>query len=153
MGLRRGGGALVLSATTGQCWATKKLIQCSGAARTPAYVKEHYQEMDKLPFDGTVFLLGRGANRPHAGKPWHNLSWGCWSHRYFTRAAPSTCRAKSKVLSLFSCVQTLSVCPLTTYIALTRSPRAVREQKLIPRQPRSAEYPRTTTHANLHHSV
>jgi hypothetical protein len=73
----------LLIGTVGQCWAAKKLIQFSGAARTPAYVKEHYQEMDKLPFDGTVFLLGRGGDRPHAGKPWDNLSWACWGHRYF----------------------------------------------------------------------
>jgi len=67
----------------GQCAEGKKLIQFSGAARTPEYARDNYQEMDKLPFDGTVFLLGRGADRPHAGKPWDNLSWGCWGHRYY----------------------------------------------------------------------
>lgn len=73
---------LVLGAA-GTCRAGKKLIQYASSSPSPVFAREHYQEMDKRPLDGTCFLLGRGADRPHAGQPWDNLSWGCWGHRYF----------------------------------------------------------------------
>jgi len=63
--------------------ADKKLIDYGHDAPTPAFARDHYQEMDRAPLDGTCILLGRGADRPHAGMPWDNLSWGCWGHRYF----------------------------------------------------------------------
>lgn len=72
--------AMTMTGTIGR-GAEKKLIPFSPVS--PDFARQHYPEMDKTPFDGAFFLLGRGADRPHAGKPWSNLSWGCWGHRYF----------------------------------------------------------------------
>jgi len=73
----------VLAGPRGLCSADKKLIYYGHDMPTPSYAREHYQEMDQAPLDGTAILLGRGADRPHAGTPWDNLSWGCWGNRYF----------------------------------------------------------------------
>ena len=53
----------------GLCSADKKLVYYGHDTPTPAYAREHYREMDQASLDGTSILLGRGADRPHAGTP------------------------------------------------------------------------------------
>ncbi len=51
--------------------ATKKLIEYGWDVPTPAYVKEHIQEMEKRPFDGVIMrLAGKGRGNIFMGGRW-----------------------------------------------------------------------------------
>lgn len=58
-------------AQPGRLPATKKLIEYGWDVPTPAYVKDHIQEMEKRPFDGVIMrLAGRGRGNIFMGGRW-----------------------------------------------------------------------------------
>lgn len=61
----------IVWAQPGRLPATKKLIEYGWDVPTPAYVKEHIQEMEKRPFDGVIMrLAGKGRGNIFMGGRW-----------------------------------------------------------------------------------
>src|SRR5687768_13266008 len=52
----------------------KKLIEFGWDEPDPAFMRKHIAEMEKSPFDGTVFHINT------------DFLWQCWSKRAFTEA-------------------------------------------------------------------
>ncbi len=68
---------------TGQvAGTTKKLIEFGWDEPGPTFMRDHCQEMDKTPFDGTVFHLDYVSEDGTTG----NFTWECWGRRTFTAA-------------------------------------------------------------------
>jgi hypothetical protein len=66
--------------------SAKKLIEFGWDEPDPAFMRGNIREMEKSPFDGTVFHVMY--TRPNGGEA--NFTWECWGTRAFTDAELAT---------------------------------------------------------------